>query len=360
MKKNYLLCVCLFFSGIVNAQITITSAEMPVPGYLPRFTIPDSISTLGIDFTTTGANATWDYTYLQPNVQRVDTFISVPIQYQLSFTGATVARPLPVGGPGGGGMPGGVTIQSGYEFFRKSNSKYERMGYGGTVSGSPFPLSLVNNPKDIVYNFPLNFGDQDTSYSTAILDVSGFVYIEQHQTRINHVDGWGSIATPYKQFQALRVRTEITGFDSIVYSGFNIAQPRNPSVNYKWLANGEKVPVMQINTSEFFGSETPQSIVYRDTIRNVPTLGILPSVQPIGGKLYPNPASSSIQVAWETSIGDAMLEVLTPEGKCVLSVEVNSLRQIFIDVSDLATGIYFVRVFGEGKQFNGTLTISQK
>ncbi len=360
MQKIYLFLILAVSILSVNAQITITSADMPVPGLLPRFTLPDSVSSIGIDYTTNGANANWDYTYLIPEFQRVDTFTTVPFQYQLSFTGATVARPLPVGGPGGGG-PGGVTIDAGYEFFKNSSSKYERLGYGGTVSGSPFPLSLVNSPKDVVYNFPLNYNDKDTSISTAILDITGFAYIEQHQTRINHADGWGTIFTPYKQFQAIRVKTDITGYDSISYNGMNFAQPRNPSTNYKWLANDEKVPVMQINVVQFFGQENVQSIIYRDTVRNVPYVGITPPAQQIDAKVYPNPAQNKVQINWEASLGkEAKLEVWSVEGKCLMTQLLNNQQQTSLNIEGLEPGLYFVKLSGSNKMFTGTLSVARE
>lgn len=365
MKKIILSSFLLSLSVFAAAQITITKDDMPIPGILPMFSLPDSVTLEQATVTQTGANQTWDYSFFQPEFQRVDTFISLldaGITYALSFSSATVARVIPVsnqGGGGGGGM--NISISSGFDFFKNTNGNFQKLGSGGIVSISPFPLSLVNNPVDVVYNFPVSFGDKDTSNSEAILNVPNLVYVRQRQTRINHVDGWGSLTTPFKTFDALRVKTRLTGEDSISYNGFNFIQPRAPRTEYKWLANGEKVPVLTINAAAppFGGIEQITNANYRDTTQNVPYVGI-EEMQNLDAKMYPNPSSNFVTIEWETILGkNAILSIYDYNGKKVHEQQINGNQQLILNTQSLSAGTYIVKIAGEKQQFTGTLSVTR-
>lgn len=361
MKNIVLLFVAALSFATTNAQISITSADMPTPGKMPRSSLGDSLTVATLVYANTGANYTWDYSTLVPAFQKIDTFINTPASYTFSFGSATVSRRLPVNNGGGGGM-GGITIQSGYEFFKTSSTKFERLGYGGTTSLAPIPLSLANNPKDLVYNLPLQYGTKDTSSSQAILSLSGLIYVEQNQVRYNDVDGWGDITTPYGTFGAMRVKSYITGNDSISYNGFNTRQNRPPSTEYKWLGKGEVVPLLQINTGSFQGGpESVRSVTYRDSLRNVPMVGITEAkLESMQVKTYPNPATESVHFDWNEQLGNhATCIVYDATGKQVY--QQNLEKQQVLDLSTLSwqAGTYFVKISGDKKQYSGTLLITK-
>lgn len=366
MKKIFTLFSTLLLAKLSIAQITITQANMPTPGLLPRFSIADTSAFLQIDPSVTGVNQSWNYVFLTPRVQRVDTFLSmsnVAATYNFSFAGATVVRVLPVnGGPGGGGAPGGFSFSEGYEFFKNSASSFNRMGVGGVISLSPFPLSLVNNPTDVVYRFPLNYLDADTSVSQAILSVPNFAYVEQNQVRVNLVDGWGKVSTPFGTFDAIRVKTYITGDDSVAFQGQNFGGPRLPSYNYKWLSDADKLPVLQVNTNIFPGGpEQIQSVTYRDSLRsNVITLGVdKPLSMPAA--VYPNPAKESVNIDWKTLLGDdAVIEILDVQGKVLFSQSIENQTGIVIPTAGFENGTYIVRIYSSEKTYTGKLTILNK
>ena len=94
MQKIILSSFLLSLSLFATAQITITKNDMPIPGMLPMFSLPDSVTLAQADITQTGANQTWDFSFLHPEFQRVDTFVSLldaGITYALSFASASVA-----------------------------------------------------------------------------------------------------------------------------------------------------------------------------------------------------------------------------------------------------------------------------
>lgn len=354
----FFLCLSIFAFG----QITITNNDMPIPGMLPRFSLPDSVSLLQADINQTGINQTWDFSFFQPEFQRVDTFITLSVAgslYAASFSGATVVKSIPVGAGGGGG-PMGISISSGFDFFKTTTTEFQKMGSGGTTSLAPFPLSLVNNPKDIVYHFPMNFGDKDTSDSEAILNIPGIVYLRQRQTRINDVDGWGTVTTPFNSYDALRVKTELTGEDSISYNGFNFNQTRPLRVEYKWLSNNEKVPVLTITAvaPPFGGPAVVNNANYRDTAQNVPYVGI-EAIQTLNTKMYPNPSNSMVNIEWETILGkDASISIYDFNGQLIHQQVIDNNQQLILNTQSFASGKYIVNISGEKQQFSGTLIVS--
>ena len=72
--KNKLLFLTIFFTSILSAQISITSADMPNAGDSVLISVTTTIDTN--DVTLTGANYTWDYSTLVPNFQRFEKFDS--------------------------------------------------------------------------------------------------------------------------------------------------------------------------------------------------------------------------------------------------------------------------------------------
>jgi hypothetical protein len=183
--------------------------------------------------------------------------------------------------------------------------------------------------------------------------------MKQTQLRINHVDGWGQVITPYKTFDALRVKSNLTNRDSIVYNGFNLAQNRPPQAEYKWLATSEKVPVLTINTRLSMGAtEMVNNVIYRDTVQNVPYFSVTPTRPMLEASLYPNPASETAQIGWDEPLGrNAKMEVFDMSGALVYTQPVEGLSSLSFSLSHFPVGAYQIKLSGEKKQFIGTLLV---
>lgn len=247
-----------------SAQITITNADLSSAGDLILFS--QAAVTTPVDLTLTGPNYVWDFSALQSTSQDVDTFLSVtstPLVYLLvfGFNSNQAQRGLDLSA-----VPG-VPISDVYGFYNKSSNNFKQTGYGASISGITTPISF--NSDDIIYDFPVNYLNQDSSDSDYSLVIPNLASAIGSQRRVNNVDGWGSITTPYGTFNALRIVSTLTGQDSIYLDtlgvGFNI--PRALTREYKWLAPLQDIPVLQINTSEILGIETVTSIKYRDSLR---------------------------------------------------------------------------------------------
>jgi len=305
MNRVFLLCfIASFFfslSGFAQAPIVVDEGDMPSAGDQPRHSIADTL--IVVDPKPTGANHIWDFSNLTPQYQEVDSFIgrndlpftlrfSVPSSADMAQYIRTSADSLPLGG---------LSFSGGYQVYDKSSTDFNDLGQATLLNGL-LPVFFEKDPVDVIYRFPLNFGDTDSVFSIGILDLQiptiGSIYMQQDRIRESEVDGWGTLTTPYGTFDVLRVRSEIMGEDSIMFDTlFNFKVPAIPQVEYKWIAKGMDVPVLQINVTALGGTEVVTQVIYQDSLRpEVPTLGLEDKLDPLVVQVYPNPATEHLQI----------------------------------------------------------------
>lgn len=288
IRITSMLCFLVFSVGIF-AQINITSSDMPSTGDTIRTST--NITTGGIDYTLTGENFNWDFGSLFPIIQTVDTFksvTSVPFVYQLVFIPNIVAN-LALSMYDFDMIPG-IEIEETYRFFKNSSSSFKDVGIAATVEGIPMPIKF--DEPDIIYNFPLNYGDVDSCFSGVEFNLPGFVYLYIERKRINVVDGWGNLTTPFGSFDVIRIKSDIFEYDSVFIDslGFGIAIDRKIT-EYKWLGNGYGIPLLQVAV------EGPiVNVSYIDSVRN-PITGIREETA-VGSqlKIFPNPSSCPVNI----------------------------------------------------------------
>jgi hypothetical protein len=345
MKHLFLLSVFGLFTLISQAQITITSSDMPVSGDSLRYSFAN-VATSTVDITSTGANLTWDFSDLEPFVQGVDQYKTagqVDITYLLTISptayGYKVADSIPTGG-----LPLPINVSEVYTFFnKKSNpSRFVAEAFAANVAGLPTPANYSN--EDEWYFFPLDFGDSDSSSFKLSVDApGGFGSLKQAGYRLTTADGWGTIETPYytAATPCLRVRSEIHEVDSVTFGTTSFALPRT-TVEYKWLANGEHYPALWVTATLAGSTETPTNITYRDKYRH----GLLGIGQPqeqrvIMLKAWPVPANGNlVTIDIPSGWKDYLVEVYDIQGRLAMSVSDKAL----LDISPLAPGEYAARV----------------
>ena len=278
-KYLFALCACLNMLSS-QAQISITSAEMPHAGDTARLT--KAVNNPFLNYSATGANHNWNFATLKADTQDLRQFHNVSstgLLYAITFADIFFnANRANVATSGGLTIPANsyLTLDNPYNFFYRNNSQYRQVGIGSDVTA--FGISLGGIPTvfdqfDVIYNLPLNFGDQDTSNSAYHISLP-LVPISYafRQTRINNVDGWGILQTPHGTYDVLRVKTTLLAHDSLGFDTLGIPpiEIDRPLVNeYKWLAANEVVPVMQVNTQTLFGLEVITDIFFRDDFLNV-------------------------------------------------------------------------------------------
>lgn len=349
MNRKILITIILLLNGwFLQAQITITSADMPNIGDTLRYSQASPTSVIGYNFATTGANHTWDFSNLTHVSQSVDTFVSVlstPIFYYPSFlTNASIARK----GESFGAM--GFSLTNVYEFYKETNTYFAQVGFAAQLNGIPLP-TLFSAP-DYIYRFPLNYGNTDSCSFGYTFSVPGLITYKNQSKRVNVVDGWGTLTTPFGTFQTVRVKSTITSRDSIASDSLPFPVPpiTTTTIEYKWLANGYRAPLLTATA----GGMGMTTVTYMDSYK--PTSGTVdPGLSKSGDRLnidiHPNPVGSTLNFI--TGLTDnglkVYLRIFDATGRVVMDRTSLSTTPA-LDVSGLKAGIYYLHLAtGDGK-----------
>ncbi len=236
---------------------------------------------------------------------------------------------------------------NGFQFFNKTSGLYSDVGFGLQVQGLPIPLKY--DTPDVLYRFPLNYGDTDegsTGLEFGLPDV-GYLYIERE--RITEVDGWGTLETPYGSFETIRIRSIVAEYDSIYVDSLGMGFPiyRN-YIEYKWLGNNHGLPLLTVVDDDVFGA----TIVYQDSIREI-NVGLDEAIafKHERNFVYPNPAVDFINIPLSGfEHGKVVIRLLDLTGGLKLKEEFlvsphsAPWHQIKINRSYVLPGIYLLQI----------------
>ena len=365
MKKGLLIIVaCISIS--LKSQISITSNNMPISGDVAWYTNA-SLNSVG-DYTTTGANHTWDFSSLDSLNEGLREFKAISntpygmYSFILGFTAygelATDTVPIPtIPIPG---VPV-ISITDIYNFYSKTSTKFIAEGLGVKINGIGVPNTFSN--EDELYFFPLNYSDRDSStfrFSTISNTIIPFQYIKQGH-RITEVDGWGTVTTPYGTEQCIRVVTTQYSIDTfkgtitlpvIGTQPFAFGFP-NYVRSYQWLTLGEKIPYFEVTGNIITGNFNATQAKYRDDAPNF--VSIKEEVQQLALSVFPNPSTNQLTIITPKNGNSIKAELVDLQGKTVFSKDLNNnsniANQHILDVNSLAKGIYILNLSNlEAKQ----------
>jgi len=344
--NRFLLAVFLLLPLFNYAQTapTLDSSDIVFASqYLKYHSASNSI---GVSHAGTGANHTWDYHTLKSASLYLDTFTAInkaPFTYSLFFflsSNITYPDKNPT-------SIAGTALSNVWNFYRKSNTKFQQPGFAGSVSGIPSPI-MYSSP-DVLYRFPMNFGNVDSCAYSYTLGGAGLGFgITESRKRVNTVDGWGTLYTPYDTFtNVLRLHSKMNIKDSIALDSVNINFNVINSIQheYKFLAKGQDWPVLTIRTTEFFGFETTTGVYYRDTVhhhtKGTLNNGLADFNSNANWKLFPNPVSDCLQLQTSEIIVSATITNLM--GQVLAECYLSSSNGLFkINTSQLASGHYLI------------------
>lgn len=335
----------LFLISIISplkSQITINESDMPVAGDTIRVSYAQAV-TLG-QTVPTGTDTTWDYTSLTPYEQHVKEYIDIvdlPITYQTVFNNpfdpehqASYATP-----EGDTANIPNMQLSEPYTFFQKNSSAFGVIGYGVKLNGFPIPGEY--DSLDLMYSFPMNYGDQFSSHSISSQNVPGLGFVQREIKRHNFVDGWGSLKTPYGTFDVLRVRSEILQRDSIKFDSL----PPFPAlvtnkVEYKFIGKNHGISLLTIEKENGFITDA----TYIDSVRSINT-----SVDEISQNnftAYPNPFSGYINIQWEKDYHS--MTIYSVSGQLIYRKNIEALKQTRLDGEiHPKPGVYIIELQGD-------------
>jgi hypothetical protein len=343
------IIVIFLCSFQLNAQIVITSDDMPVPGD----TIRKSNTTVldGMNYQQGGPDQTWLFDELTVVTQQVDTFVNVsetPAVYQFFFNNqfiypdykATVAMKMAELTA----IPG-MTLTNSYQFIKVTNDDYREVGYGVSLDGVPVPVQLQQI--DTIYRFPLEYGSIDSAHSLLSIDVTDLGYLMVKKFRKDTVDGWGTLTTPFGEFQTIRMKTHIVEYDSIYIDSLEVGIPVTQLITeYRWLANGYHEPVLVVTENGFLVTAS-----YIDSVRS--TFLAVPEVKSdnFDFSVYPNPCSNYLSVSYELlKDADVKISVYSIYGSEIKRFTNTRQEQgyynqvLYLKESGFRPGIYLIRL----------------
>ncbi len=243
------------------AQPTISNTSMPKSGDTLRYSNASSTA-LPSGWQTGGSAQSWDFSKLTSTSQGLFEYLSsskTPYAfYFFNQIGQKTADTISLGV---------ITLTNVYSFYTNNTKVFKAEGIGYSASG--FPLAANYSDDDEIYQFPLNYNDKDTSTFKFNLTIPGGIFsVISTGKRINLVDGYGTVKTPYKEYtDALRVKTIVDQVDTINSQFGKFGIPRK-TISYKWLVGSERIPVMEILGNELpNGTFTPNQVRYRDAYK---------------------------------------------------------------------------------------------
>ena len=195
--KKILFSTLLLYSYTVLAQISIDQNDMPVAGDTSRYSVAEITPSFLSTYQNSGPNYTWNFSSLTPEEQRVDEYYS-SAQTPYNFPN-TIARKYV-----DSISMGGFILENIHEFFNSTAASFNTVGRGITYSGIPFSIPYID--PDEVYQFPLDYLNYDSStFQAQFVNPFLQIYYNSEGYRVNEVDGYGQITTPYGTFNVLRI-----------------------------------------------------------------------------------------------------------------------------------------------------------
>lgn len=305
---NFIFALLFSMPWLAMGQIVYTQGDLHQADDTLR--VSRAVNLSGHDFAATGPNYSWDFSDLTAVSQQQKKYVdiaSVPILYQLVFNSwvANLAQQqedvdfLP-----------DFELTDLYEFYKKTSSSYNSVGYAATVAGIPFPMKW--DQPDVLYQLPVNYGATYQSQSGFNFKLEGMAYIEISRDRQNEVDGWGSLTTPFGTFETIRIHSLVNEFDSLYVDSIGTGVPIIRQYDeYKWLANGYGTPILQASVELGISS-----IEYIDSVRSI-TFGIPQIPHALSEmKLYPNPVTTNGVLEYHlTTAAEVKLQVFDLTGR---------------------------------------------
>lgn len=277
MNKKLLILLAIVCIQM-QAQSTFNSSQYAAVG--DNFYLT-SANNLALDYETTGTNFVWDFSSLtgtsQSQLQHRNPtstgflwlFIYNPNNTNLA---ATNNNPQTLNIPGQV-----VELTDSYDFYKKSSTDLRQTGSASKVSynGTQIPITNQYTDSDIIYRFPIQFGNLDTDNSAYTINIPTLLYQENTLERTNEVDGWGSLSTPYGNYSnILRMKTTLVANDSIALLDTGLPRTIRTTREFKWFDTTQKIPVLKVTQSNTAGNWVTTNVEYLDSQRDFQTTAL--------------------------------------------------------------------------------------
>jgi PKD repeat protein len=276
--KTKLAILFTVVSWQMQAQATYNSTQFAAVGDIFYLT---SANNLALDYDSTGTNYNWDFASLQGTSQSQVQFRNPTATgflwlfiYNTNNTNLAATN----NDPQTFNFPGQVVqITNSNDFYKKSSTELKQTGSASKVNynGTQIPITNQYTDSDIIYRFPIQYGNSDTDNSAYTINIPSLLYQENALERTNEVDGWGSLNTPYGNYSnVLRMKTTLVANDSIALLGTGLPRTLRTTRELKWFDTTQKTPVLKVTQSNATGSWVTTRVEYLDAQRDFQTTAL--------------------------------------------------------------------------------------
>lgn len=334
MKNVFLIILLSCRSFFIQAQISIDKNDIADAG--DTILVSNIANTDAYDYTLTDTNYIWDFYLLELNNQEVKKYEEV---INVGFIYAAYFADLPfnpnranMADEGNLSLPALITSSDAFNFYDRNDDEFKQVGIGATLNGIETPYRYINDDK--IYEFPLSYGNKDTSFSNYTFRIPSLAGYGYKQTRFNEVDGFGTLITPFDTFEVIRLKSIIRGRDSLYIDslGFGFEFDRPVVTEYKWLAKDKKIPVLQYTTQSVFGTTFITDAFFQDK-KFVPN-AVLNKNQNIDLSIYPNPAKTKFTIKHGLKNTILNVSLYNLEGKKISIDAIISNNQINVSLTE--------------------------
>lgn len=275
MKKILTTLLLFFIFHFSMAQGTYTAANYANVGDSFFMTNATDFTT---DYSVTGTNFNWNFATLTGNSQDHIQFRS-PSQTGFSFlTFPYIYIPGNTNLSSTNGTSNSIntpqlaiSVSDTNDYFKKTTASLKQVAssYKIGYTGLTIPVTNTYSIADIVYQFPINYGNTNTS-NAAFTTTIPTLFFQQHTTdRVNTVDGWGTITTPFGTFaNALRMTTDLVNNDSIALTAIGLPRIIRTTRELKWFDSSKKYPVLVVTQTGTNGVYATSNVQYMDIQRD--------------------------------------------------------------------------------------------
>jgi hypothetical protein len=347
MLKYLVLCLQLCIASKAQAQLELLRSDMPTSGDTARVMNAAVRPGSGVAFAATGPDFRWDFADLQAQTEELKQYqpaLQTPYFFFLTAYGTKVQDSINLFV---------TSLQQIYEFYNLNNNRFATTGRGFTVNGIPLP-AFFSDPDELFF-LPLTYGRNDSSTFAFGLNIPSVGEYKSRGGRKTEVDGWGKVQTPQGSYDCIRVKSTVRTLDSITFNGLNLGLPLRTTIEYYWLSNTEKVPVLKVTGSSVFNQFTPNAIQYRYQPSNPGPQELKLPIAAGEVRIFPNPANEKATIAVNALDKIEAIQWFDAFGKLV-KAQVGPVAEV--DLQDLSSGVYSLRVYGQYGIYNQKLVVA--
>jgi hypothetical protein len=330
---------------VVQAQITITSNDVPgSPGTTVYYNMTGA-NTIPVNLGEDGANRTWNFSSLNlPQGWAVPWVSPGSTPFAAQFPTANRAVEIDLG-----------NFKS-YSFSFLNSSGFTPLGNGLTSQDTIYSVSIFTRTEP-TFLFPATYGLQWTS----VFEHPNSPTITVLDSSISEVDAWGTLTDQTGTYPCLRYKQH---FFLMTYTN-GILTATNTLWVYSW-----NVPVRgsQISISSVTNETNPNftmgfvtRIASITAVLQLPTPQILPTLLELH-PAFPNPFNAATVLTFTLpQQGDVSLSIFDAAGRHVSNLVQGRYQpgayQVSFEGAALASGVYYARLIANGRQESRQITL---